>query len=115
MLDVRNILDGQVWPKNVHDFGGDVTDILMEQLEGCAPDVIDNAAAQVFTLFCDDNLLIRSFAVLAIGNLRQLVDCQHIEQALQLAKSCLSVAPAPIWQISHATLWEEAFYRLNVG
>jgi len=113
MLDVRNILDGQVWPRNVHDFGGDVTDILMEQLEGCGSATIADAAQQLFELFRDDELLIRSYAVLAIGSIRKVVQTELIRQAVEQAELFLKVAPVPIWQISHASLWEEALYRLS--
>ncbi len=115
MLDVRNILDGQVWPKNVHDFGGDVTDILMEQLEGCDPATIADAMQQLFLLFADEDLIIRSYAVLAISNVKKLVDESLIHSALELSASSLKVAPAPIWQISHSTLWDEAIFRLSIG
>jgi hypothetical protein len=113
MLDVRNILDGQVWPRNVHDFGGDVTDILMEQLEGGDSATIADAAQQLFELFRDDELLIRSYAVLAIGSIRKVVQTELIRQAVEQAELFLKVAPVPIWQISHASLWEEALYRLS--
>jgi len=115
MLDVRNILDGQVWPRNVHDFGGDLTDILMEQLEGCDPATIADAMHQLFLLFADEDLIIRSYAVLAISNIKKLVDESMVHSALEHSVASLKVAPAPIWQISHGTLWDEAIFRLTVG
>jgi hypothetical protein len=104
-----------VWPRNVHDFGGDVTDILMEQLEGCDSATNDDAMQQLFRLFEDENLLIRSYAVLAISNIKKLIAESLIHRAIEFSAPALKVAPAPIWQISHSSLWDEAIFRLSIG
>jgi hypothetical protein len=114
-LDVRRILDGQVWPRDPHDFGGDVVDILDEQLSTVGDADRQDAARQLLALFRDPDLVIRGFAVLAIRRALAAIGEEAVRQALADSSDRLAVAPAPMWQISHATLAEEAEYRLRVG
>ncbi len=112
-IDVRSILDCKVWPQDVHDFVGDVVDILDEQLEPLDQIERRDAANQVLSLLGDDDLVIRSWAVLS---LRRVVDILGIDQARDAVDSrsrYLTVAPPDMWRIQYPTLLEEANYRLT--
>ena len=111
-LDVRAILDGQVWPQNVHDFGGDNVDILDEQLALLNDDERADAAQQVLALLADPDILIRSYAVLSLRRAKNIVGEDAVRDALAEHHAHLAVPGAPMWQVHHDTLWDEAQYRL---
>ena len=114
-LDVRRILDGQVWPRDPHDFVGDVVDILDEQLADADVAERQDAARQLLALLRDDDLRIRGFAVLAVRRAMAILDETTVRREVSASAQWLEVAPPPMWQITHATLAAEADYRLRVG
>ena len=113
-IDVRAILDGQVWPRDVHDFLGDVVDILDEQLEPLdQPDRVD-AAQQLLSLLGEDDLIIRTWAVLSLGRAVSILGIEPVRAAITANNDFLDVAPPEMWRVQHPTLREEANYRLTV-
>ena len=114
VVDVRAVLDGKVWPQDVHDFVGDHVDILDEQLA-----LTDDAgrvavARQLMELLSDPDLLIRTYAVLALGRACRIVGVDLMRTAVDEAYDALNVPGVPLWQVRGATLWDEAQTRLAV-
>ena len=114
-LDVRAILDGQVWPQNVHDFGGDNVDILDEQLALVDDDAQTDAAQQLLALLADPDILIRSYAVLSLRRAKDILGEEAVRNAMNAHQTHLTVPGAPMWQVHHDSLWDEAQYRLQHG
>ena len=112
-IDVRSVLDGEVWPQDPHDFVGDEIDILREQLGLSEDEARADAAGQVLQLLADQDIAIRARAVLALETVRPWLDDATISHALRTNRAALGVAPPPMWQIRAATLWEEALHRLG--
>jgi hypothetical protein len=113
-IDVRSVLDGKVWPQDPHDFVGDEVDILREQLARSDDEARADAADQVLHLLADQDIAIRARAVLALETVRPWLDDATISHALRINRATLLVTPPPMWQISTATLWDEAHRRLDL-
>ncbi len=113
MLDVRLILDGKVWPRDPHDFVGCVVDILDEQLADADAATRLDAARQLLGLLGEPNLVIRSFAVLALRRAMNILGEASVREAVAAYRGSLDTAPAPIWQLSQPTLLAEAEFRLT--
>ena len=114
-IDVRAVLAGAVWPQNVHDFGGDNVDILDEQLALVDDDARTDAAHQLLALLADSDLVIRSYAVLSLQRAKKVLGEAPVRAALEAHRADLAVPGAPMWQVQHDTLWDEAQYRLQYG
>jgi hypothetical protein len=112
-IDVRSVLDGQVWPQDPHDFVGDNVDILREQLSLADEQACTEAASQVLHLLGDHDIAIRAHAVVALAAVRRWLDDDAIDQSLRRNRSVLLVDPPPMWQIRASTLWAEAHHRLD--
>lgn len=112
-IDVRSVLDGKVWPRDVHDFLGDVVDILDEQLEPLDQSERIDAATQLLVLLGDDDLIIRSWAVLSLRRAVEILGIGHAQAAVNAHAEDLDVISPEMWRIQHPTLLEEANYRLS--
>lgn len=112
-VDVRAVLAGNVWPQDVHDFVGDVVDILDEQLELVSPDERAVAAVDLLGLLGDDDLVIRTWAVIGIRRALRVLGNDVVHAAIARHEPMLDVPGAPIWQVSQPTLLAEARYRLD--
>jgi hypothetical protein len=114
-IDVRAVLAGNVWPENVHDFSGDNLDIFDEQVAPLDDADRRDAALQILHLLGDPDLVIRSYAVLALCRAKAVVGEPEVRAAIAHAAEHLDVPGAPMRQVHHATLLEEAEYRLQNG
>ena len=112
-VDVRAVLDGKVWPQDVHDFVGDVVDILDEQLELADPPERVQAARDLLELLAEPDLVIRTWAVVGIRRALRILGDDPVEDALERHAAHLTVPGAPMWQVSQETLLAEARYRLD--
>jgi hypothetical protein len=112
-IDVRAVLDSKVWPQDVHDFVGDVVDILDEQLELADPVEQEQAARDLLSLFADDDLVIRTWAVIGIRRSLHILGDVEVLEALEHHRSTLDQPGAPLWQVNQATLLAEARYRID--
>ncbi|MEI7991576.1 MAG: hypothetical protein WCH93_03995 [Actinomycetota bacterium] len=112
-IDVRAVLDGKVWPQDVHDFVGDVVDILDEQFAQAGPAERDAAARDLLDLLADDDLVIRTWAVVGIRRALRVLGDDAVFGALDTHRDALSVAGVSLWQVSQPTLLAEARYRLD--
>jgi hypothetical protein len=112
-IDVRAVLDGKVWPQDAHDFVGDVVDILDEQFAQAGPAECDAAARDLLDLLADDDLVIRTWAVVGIRRALRVLGDDAVLGALDTHRDVLSVAGVSLWQVSQPTLLAEARYRLD--
>lgn len=110
-IDVRAILDGQVWPQDVHDFVGDVGDILDEQLEPLDNDDRIDAAHQLLDLLGDDDLVLRTWAVLSLRRATEILGIDEVQAAITGHREHLDITPPDMWRVQHPTLLEEAQFR----
>ena len=111
-VDVRRVLAGEVWPRDVHDFVGDHLDILDEQLAMLDATQRADAAHQLLALLSDSDLSVRTYAVLGLGRACAVLGVAEVRAAVALAQPALDVVGAPMWQVRAATLWLEATQRL---
>ena len=112
-IDVRAVLDSKVWPQDVHDFVGDVVDILDEQLALADPGDQEQAARDLLALFADDDLVIRTWAVVGVRRAMRILGDVAVLEALEEFRGKLDVPGAPMWQVSQSTLLAEARYRID--
>lgn len=112
-IDVRAVLDSKVWPQDVHDFVGDVVDILDEQLALADPVEQEQAARDLLALLADDDLVIRTWAAIGVRRALRILGDVEVLEALERFRASLDVAGAPMWQVSQPTLLAEARYRID--
>lgn len=112
-IDVRAVLDGQVWPRDVHDFVGDVVDILDEQLEPLNAEDRVEAAHQLLDLLGDDDLILRTWAVLSLRRATEILGIDEVQAAITGHQEQLDVTPPEIWRVQNPTLLEEALFRVG--
>ena len=98
---------------SVHDFVGDVVDILDEQLAEAGPAEREAAARDLLDLLADDDLVIRTWAVVGIRRALRVLGDDAVLGALDTHRDVLSVAGVSLWQVSQPTLLAEARYRLD--
>ena len=113
IVDVREILDGKVWPRDVHDFVGGPMEILDEQMEDASDADRADAVQQLTGLFADDDILIRTYAVLSSRHVIRILGPDALREAVAAHASTLEVKGAPVWQHRCATLDEEIRQLLN--
>jgi hypothetical protein len=92
-IDVRAILDGQMWPRDVHDFVGDVVDILDEQLEPLDNDDRGDVAHQLLDLLGDDDLILRTWAVLSLRRATEILGINEVQATITDHQQQLDVPP----------------------
>ena len=114
-MDVREILDGKVWPRDVHDFVGGPMEILDEQMADADDKDRLDAAHQIISLFGDDNLLIRTFAVLSSRHVVRLLGSDALRRAADGYRATLDVKGSPVWQHRCETLMGEIDHVIDMG
>ena len=77
------VLDSKVWPQDVHDFVGDVVDILDEQLELADVDERQQAARDLLDLLAEPDLVIRTWAVVGIRRALRILGDDPVKDALE--------------------------------
>ena len=113
-MDVREILDGKVWPRDVHDFVGGPMEILDEQMEDASDADRTDAIRQLAELFADDDILIRTYAVLSSRHIIRVLGPEALREAALQHASSLDAKGAPVWQHRCATLGEEISQLLDL-
>ena len=106
-VDVREILEGKVWPRDVHSFGGGPMEILDEQMEDASDADRLDAVRQLIALFADDDLLIRTYAVLSSRHVARILGPASLREAADSHVVSLSVKGSPVWQHRRETLASE--------
>jgi hypothetical protein len=104
VVDVREILDGKVWPRDVHDFVGGPMEILDEQMQDATDADRLDAVDQLIRLFADDDLLIRTYAVLSSRHVARILGPDALRRAADSHWATLNVKGSPVWQHRCATL-----------
>lgn len=110
---MREILDGKVWPRDVHDFVGGPMEILDEQMADASDSDRADAVRQLIGLFGDDDLLIRTFAVLSSRHIVRNLGPEALRDAARAHATTLGVKGSPIWQHRCATLGDEITFLLD--
>lgn len=106
-VDVREILEGKVWPRDVHSFGGGPMEILDEQMEDASDADRLDAVRQLIALFADDDLLIRTYAVLSSRHVARILGPASLREAADSHVASLGVKGSPVWQHRRETLASE--------
>ncbi len=104
MVDVREVLDGNVWPQDVRSFGGDEVDILAEQLVLGDDSVRRAAAVALLELFGDRDPVIRTLAVKALPLVRANLTAGEIRTAIRRHHDALLIAPVEHRNVRFPTL-----------
>jgi hypothetical protein len=113
MLDVREILDGDVWPQDPRSFGGDEVDILEEQLASLSAEMRRTASLAVLMLFGDDSAVIRTLAVKSLPVVFEHVTTNEVRDAIASHEAALSIAPIEHRNVREPTLFAAANARLD--
>ena len=111
MIDVRAILRGEVWPRNPHDFVGDVVDILEEEFGAARPDERTDGAQQVLALLSSDDPVLQTLAVKSLRVARRVLDRVEVAEAINHAALRLDVVPVAGWMVDEPTLLLGALSR----